>query len=281
MKRRLAAVLAADVAGYTKRMEQDSAGTVAAWQSAREEIVDPAVTKYSGRIVKFTGDGFLAEFPTVQDAVSCAISMQEELAANVLDFRIGINLGDIIDDGKDIHGEGINVAARIEALCEPGGICVSGSVHEQVRHQLKYCFNDMGKIRVKNVSDPVHVIQLLSESGAAVSDNDLSDAAGDEPYASKNPSIAVLPFANLSGEPEQEYFADGIAEDLITALSKVRSFFVIDRSSSFTFKGQLADVKEIGRRLGVRYVLEGSVRKAKDKVRVSAQLVEAETGNHV
>ena len=277
IQRRLAAILAADVAGYTRLMERDTDGTVAAWQAARQEVIKPAVDNHSGKIVKLTGDGFLVEFSTVQDAVNCAIAMQRELASSRLDFRMGVNLGDIVDDGEDIHGEGVNVAARLEGLADPGGICISGDVYNQIRNRVDASWEDMGQQEVKNVSAPVQAYAVRLDGPAASS----ASAAPAAPTLPDIPSVAVLPFENLSGDPEQEYFSDGIADDLITALSKVRSFFVIDRSSSFTYKGRAVDVKEVGRALGVRYVVEGSVRKASKRVRVTAQLVEAATGAHV
>ena len=273
-QRRLVAVLAADVAGYTRLLEQDTDGTVAAWQAARQEVIKPAVADHSGKIVKLTGDGFLVEFSTVQDAVNCAIAMQRGLASSSLDFRMGVNLGDIVDDGEDIHGEGVNVAARLEGLADPGGICISGDVYNQVRNRVDAIFEDMGRQEVKNVSAPVQVYAIRLEGPAA-------PAASDAPAISDKPSIAVLAFDNMSGDPEQEYFSDGITEDIITALSRVHSFFVIARNSSFTYKGRAVDVKTIGRELGVQYVLEGSVRKAGNRIRVTAQLIEAATGSHV
>ncbi|MBT3551305.1 MAG: adenylate/guanylate cyclase domain-containing protein [Rhodospirillaceae bacterium] len=273
VQRRLAAVLAADVAGYTRLMEDDSEGTVAAWQDAREDVIKPSVADHSGKIVKLTGDGFLVEFPTVQDAVNCAIAMQGGLAASSLEFRIGINLGDIIDDGEDIHGEGVNIAARLEGLAEPGGIVISGGVYDQVRNRIEADYQDMGRQEVKNVSDPV---QAYTVKFAAPSAPEKSDVA-----ISDKPSIAVLPFDNLSGDADQEYFSDGVAEDIITALSYFPWFFVIARNSSFSFKGQSLTIGQIAKELGVRYVLEGSVRQAGDKVRVTAQLIEAETDRHI
>ena len=258
-QRRLAAILAADVAGYTRLMEEDSDATVDAWQSARDRIIDPTITSHSGRIVKLTGDGFLAEFHTVQDAVNCAIKMQEALKSSSLDFRMGVNLGDIIDDGKDIHGEGVNVAARIEALADSGGISISGSVYEQVRNRIEATFEDRGEQSVKNVSAPVRVyaVRLHQAPGSVLTSQ--------ERTISDKPSIAVLPFDNLSGDPEQEYFSDGISEDIITALSRIRQFSVIARNTTFTYKGQAVDVQAIAKDLNVRYVLEGSVRKASNR----------------
>jgi adenylate cyclase len=261
VSRRLAAIPAADVAGYTRLMEQDTDGTVAAWHGARAEVIDPAISEYSGRIVKHTGDGFLAEFPTAQDAVSCALKMQEELAASSLDFRMGINLGDIIDDGEDIHGEGVNVAARLEGLAEPGGICVSGMVFETVRNRIKAPFEDMGEQTVKHVTAPVRVWRWAADQSVERLKPEAAAEARPALALPDKPSIAVLPFDNMSGDPEQEYFSDGITEDIITDLSKVSALFVIARNSSFTYKGKVVDVKQIAADLGVRYVLEGSVRK--------------------
>ena len=211
IQRRLAAILAADVAGYTRLMEEDTEGTVAAWQDARADVIRPQSIKFSGKLVKLTGDGFLIEFPTVQDAVNCAIAMQWELKSSTLDFRIGINLGDIIDDGEDIHGEGVNLAARLEGLAEPGGICISGDVYNQVRNRIDADYEDMGPQEVKNVSAPVQAYAVRAKAVA-------SSAA---PDAADKPSIAVLPFDNLSDDPSQDYFSDGMAEDLITDLSKI------------------------------------------------------------
>ncbi|MFP6735960.1 MAG: tetratricopeptide repeat protein [Rhodospirillales bacterium] len=271
-QRRLAAILAADVAAYTRRMEEDSDGTVAAWQAARDDVIEPSIQDHSGRLVKLTGDGFLAEFPAVQDAVNCAIAMQAGLASSSLEFRIGVNLGDIIDDGRDIHGEGVNVAARLEGLAEPGGIVISGGVYEQIRNRIKCGYQDMGEQVVKNVSAPVRAYAVIGESPVA-------DPA--PPSLPDKPSIAVLPFNNLSGDPEQEYFSDGITEDIITALSHIRQFFVIARNTTFTYKGQAVNVQAMAKDLGVRYVLEGSVRKAGDRVRITAQLIDGASGSHL
>jgi TolB-like protein len=273
IQRRLAAILAADVAGYTRLMEQDTDGTVAAWQAARREVIKPTVADHSGKIVKLTGDGFLVEFLTVQDAVNCAIAMQRDLASSSLDFRMGVNMGDIVDDGEDIHGEGVNIAARLEGLAETGGICISGDVYNQIRNRVDAIFEDMGQQEVKNVSAPVQVYAVRLEGSSAPS----ASATPAAPAISDKPSIAVLAFDNMSGDPEQEYFADGVTEDIITALSAVRSFFVIARNSSFAYKGRAVDVKTIGRELGVQYVLEGSVRKGGNRIRVTAQLIGAAT----
>ena len=278
VQRRLAAILAADVAGYTRLMEEDTEGTVAAWQDARDDVVEPTVQSHSGRIVKLTGDGFLIEFPTVQDAVNCAISMQESLLTSSLDFRMGINLGDILDDGRDIHGEGVNVAARIEALAEPGGICISGSVHEQVRNRIDAGYEDMGEQTVKHVSAPVRVYQVRKTGNRK---DDASPLPEQTISVLEYPAVAVLPFENLGGDPEQEYFADGLTDDITTVLSLWRSFPVISRNSSFAYKDAPLDIRRIGTELGARYLLEGSSRKAGDRVRITAQLIDATTGHHL
>jgi adenylate cyclase len=276
--RRLSAVLMADVAGYTRLVEEDTDGTVAAWTAARADVINPIIDALSGHIVKFTGDGFLAEFSSVQGAVNCAIDLQRDLAASPLGFRIGVSLGDVIDDGTDIHGEGVNIAARIEALAEPGGICVSGDVYNQVRNRIDATFTDMGEHTVKHVSSPVRVYRWVE----VASDTNPGEANPDDvPALPDKPSIVVLPFTNMSGDPEQEYFSDGITEDIITELSRFRSLFVIARNSSLHYKGQSPRVQDVGHELGIHYVVEGSVRKAGNRVRITAQLVEAESGNHL
>ena len=280
LKRRLAAILAADVAGYTARMEADTDGTVAAWQDAREKIVKPNVAGYSGNIVKLTGDGFLVEFPTVQDAVNCAIAMQQELASHSLEFRMGVNLGDIVDDGEDIHGEGVNVAARLEALAEAGGICISGMVYESIRNRIEAVFEDRGEQQVKNVSAPVRVYDIRLHGPAAGPDPAAPGAAADIADTDK-PSLAVLPFENLSADPEQEYFSDGMTEDIITALSRIRWFFVIARNSSFAYKGRNADLRDVAAELGVRYIIEGSLRTAGNRIRLTAELVDGTNGAQI
>ncbi len=278
VQRRLAAILAADVAGYTRLMEEDEAGTVAAWKSARIEKIDPLIADKGGRIVKHTGDGFLAEFTSITDAVACAVAMQEKLATNPLDFRIGINLGDVIDELDDIHGEGVNIAARLENLAPLGGICISDTVHTAVHNKLELSFEDMGDQEIKNVSTPVRAYRILLSPRAGQSEVDVSaPVSGFE----DRPAIAVLPFDNLSGDPEQEYFTDGITEDVITRLSYWHWFPVIARNSTFVFKGVSIDIKEVGQKLGARYVVEGSVRKAGNRIRVTAQLIDSETGHHL
>jgi len=285
VQRRLAAILAADVAGYSRLMGADEEGTLAALKELRRELADPKIKEHRGRIVKTTGDGLLVEFASVVDAVRCAVEVQQEMAErNVgvpeeqrIQFRIGINLGDIIKDGRDIYGDGVNVAARLEALAEPGGICVNRVVRDQVRDKLDFAFEDAGEQRVKNIARPLRVYHVRP---GQLADEEMS--AAQPPLALPDkPSLAVLPFTNMSGDPEQEFVSDGIAEDVISALSHYPSLFVIARNSTFTYKGRAVDVKQVGRELGVRYVLEGGVRKAGNRIRVTAQLIEAETGNHV
>jgi len=284
--RRLAAILAADVAGYSRLMGVDEEGTHERLNAHLQELVNPRIAEHRGRIVKNTGDGFLAEFASVVDAVRCAVEVQRGMARRYADtppdkrieFRVGINLGDVIVEGDDIFGDGVNVAARLEALAEPGGVSVSRMVRDNVRDKLDYTFEDLGEQQVKNIARPVRVYRVWDR--AASIEQVLHVSPAPLPVPDK-PSIAVLPFANMSSDAEQEFFADGIAEDVITALSRYPSLFVIARNSSFTYKGQAVDVKDIGRDLGVRYVLEGSLRKAANRIRVTAQLVEAETGRHV
>jgi len=278
--RRLAAILAADVAGYSRLMGVNEEGTHERLKAHLSQLVEPKLSEHRGRTVKNTGDGFLVEFPSVVDAVRCAAKLQQGMAdrnADIpadqrIEFRIGINLGDVIVEEGDIYGDGVNIAARLEALAEPGGICVSRVVHDQVRDKLDVAFEDLGEQQVKNIARPVHVWRLRLGTKPA--------SAAPPPLPDK-PSIAVLPFRNMSGDPEQEYFADGMVEEIITALSRIRWLFVIARNSTFTYKGQAVDVKRMGRELGVRYVLEGSVRKSANRVRITAQLVEAESGAHL
>ncbi len=278
-QRRLSAVLAADVVAYTRHMERDSDGTVAAWQLARQEVINPAVASHLGKLVKLTGDGFLVEFSTVLDAVNCAVSMQQSLVLSDLEFRMGINLGDVIDDGEDIHGEGVNIAARIEALASPGGISISGSVYDQVRNRVDHRFEDYGEHQVKHVSAPVRVWHWSPAERSTVITSEVD--TGETLSLPDKPSIAVLSFDNIGGDPEQEYFSDGITEDIITELSKISGLFVIARHSSFVYKGQSVSLKQVGRDLGVRYILEGSVRKAANRLRVSAQLIDSMSDHHL
>ncbi len=276
--RRLSAVLMADIAGYTRLVEMDTDGTVAAWKIARSEIIEPTIAEFSGSIVKFTGDGFLAEFSSVQDVVNCAVELQRRLIHSSLEFRMGVSLGDIVDDGKDIHGEGINIAARIESLAQPRSINITGPVYEAVKNRVDVSFEDTGEHTVKNVSEPVRVYRVVDQQHVPDAPDIRAAPILELP---DKPSIAVLPFDNMSGDPEQEYFSDGVVEDIITALSGFRSIFVIARNSSFAYKGIAKDVTSIGIELGVRYVLEGSVRKSATRVRITAQLIEASSGVHL
>jgi TolB-like protein/class 3 adenylate cyclase/Flp pilus assembly protein TadD len=288
-ERRLAAILAADVAGYSRLMGGDEEGTLERLKEHRRLLVDPKNAQQHGRIVKTTGDGLLVEFASVVDAVRCAVEVQREMEARNsgvpadrrIEFRIGINLGDIIIDDGDIFGDGVNVAARLEALAEPGGICVSRVVRDQVRDKLDFAFADMGEQQVKNIARKVRAHRILLGDGPSLAEPSAGAPATPAPALSDKPSMAVLPFQNMSGDPEQEYFADGIVEDIITGLSRMKWLFVIARNSSFTYKGRAVDVKQVGRELGVRYVLEGSLRKAGGRVRITAQLIETTTGTHV
>jgi len=284
VERRLTAILAADVAGYSRLMGIDEEGTLAALKKVRREVVDLKIAEHRGRIVQTSGDGLLVEFASVVDAIRCALEMQREMARRNADgpkerrieFRVGINLGDIMVDEQDIFGDGVNVAARLETLAEPGGICVSRVVRDQVRDKLAVSFEDMGEQQVKNIARPVRAFRaLLAESARAPSTPPKTAAL--RPLADR-PSIAVLPFKNVTGDPEQGYFVDGITEDIITALSKWRWFLVIARNSTFAYQGKSVDLKQVRSDLGVRYVLEGSVRKAGRRVRITCQLFDAMNG---
>ena len=283
--RRLAAILAADVIGYSRLMAADEAGTLAALKRHREAIFDPAVAASNGRIVKLIGDGTLVEFGSVVDAVNCALAIQravagDEAGAGKITLRIGINLGDVIIDGDDIYGDGVNIAARLEPLAEPGGVCVSSIVNESVGSRVDVMFDDGGEVQVKNIDRPIRVWKWhpsKSNGGASVA----APSSAPAPKAQETPSVAVLPFANMSGDPEQEYFSDGISEDIITDLSKVAGLLVIARNSTFAYKGRHVDIRTVGRELGVRSVLEGSIRKAGNRVRITAQLIDAPSGGHL
>jgi adenylate cyclase len=285
LERRLAAILAADVVGYTRLMGADEAGTLRRLTELRQEILELLINEHHGRVVKLMGDGLLVEFASVVDALACAVAWQnrvseQEVATEEdkrLQFRIGINLGDVIVEGEDIHGDGVNVASRLEGLAEPGGIYLSDDAYRQVRGKVEAEFEDLGELALKNVAEPVRVYRVAT----AVSGTASAKPASRPLSLPEKPSIAVLPFTNMSGDPEQEFFADGISEDLITALSKIRWFFVIARNSTFTYKGQAVEVTQVARELGVRYVIEGSVRKAGNRVRITAQVVEAASGNHL
>jgi TolB-like protein/class 3 adenylate cyclase len=278
-QRRLAAILAADVVGYSRLMGQDETGTLAALKCVRTELIDPKIAEHTGRVFKSTGDGLFAEFPSVVSAVACAIAIQDAMRLSngnvpqdkALRLRIGINLGDIIVEGDDMFGDGVNVAARIESVAPPDGVAVSETVRHHLGTRLDLHFEDIGEQLLKNIDRPIRVYLVASGARSGLSFPKLPD----------KPSIAVLPFENLSGDREQEYFADGIVEEIITALSRFRQLFVIARNSSFIYKGRAVDVKHVGRELGVRYVMEGSVRKAGNRVRITGQLIDVSTGAHL
>ena len=283
-QRRLAAILAADVVGYSRLVRADEEGTLDRLKALRADLIDPKISEHRGRIVKLMGDGMLAEFSSVDDAVRAAAEIQQDVTvqnARLADseriaFRVGINLGDVVIDGDDIHGDGVNVAARLEALAQPGGICVSGKVYEEIRDRTDLIFDDMGEQEIKNIDRLVRVWRWRMP-GAPESPTTAATTLA----LPDKPSIAVLPFENMSSDPEQEFFGDGLAEDVITTLSKIASLFVIARNSSFAYKGQSTDVRQIARDLGVKHVLEGSVRAAAGRIRVSAQLIDAQDGHHI
>lgn len=305
MERRLTTILAADVVGYSRLMGKDETTTLRRLKSLRKELVQPKISERKGRVVKLMGDGLLAEFPSVVEAVQCAIDIQQSMQARETELpdeerfrlRIGLNLGDIIVEGSDIYGDGVNVAARLEALADPGGICISRTVFDHVKGKTDLEFQDLGMQAFKNIPEPIPTYKINlptapspeshqtrerdQKSRVPLGDN-LSEIEGIEIDLSlpDNPSIAVLPFTNMSGDTDQEFFSDGITEDIITALSKINSLLVVARNSTFTYKGQAVDVKQVSREQGVRYVLEGSVRKAGNRVRVTAQLIDATTGHH-
>jgi len=287
--RRLAAIVAADVAAYSRLMGADEEGTHERLQAHLRELVEPKIAEHRGRIVKNTGDGLLAEFPSVVDAVRCAVEIQRGMAernegtpsTTRIDFRIGINLGDVIAEEHDIFGDGVNVAARMEALAEPGGICVSRVVRDQVRDRLDFAFEDRGERQVKNIARPVRVYALRPDGLSSGRATSVASSTSSSPLAAPRLSIVVLPFANLSSDPDQQYFADGITEDLTTDLSRLENMFVISRNTAFTYQGKRVDTKQIGRELWVRYVLEGSVRRSGNRVRVNAQLIDAERDAHL
>jgi adenylate cyclase len=288
VERRLAAILAADVAGYSRLMGADEEGTLARLKACRQALVDPKVAEHRGRIVKTTGDGMLVEFASAVDAVRCAVDVQGRMAngnievpeAKRIEFRIGIHVGDIIIDDGDIFGDGVNIAARLEGIADPGGICISDDAHRQIRGKTEISYEDMGHQSLKNISEPMRAWRARP-ADAAGSPTPKFDPISPALALPDKPSIAVLPFTNMSGDPEQEYFADGMVEDIITALSRMTWLFVIARNSSFTYKGKAVDIKQVGRELGVRYVLEGSVRKAGNKVRITGQLIDTSSGAHL
>jgi TolB-like protein len=285
MERRLAAILAADVVGYTRLMGADETGTLRRFTELRQQILEPLIAKHHGRVVKLIGDGLLVEFASVVDALTCAVAWQNAVAEREaptekdqrLRFRIGINLGDVIVEGDDIHGDGVNIAARLEGLAEPGGICLSGDVYRQTKGKIEAGFEDMGEQYLKNVAEPVRVYRIAGDS----SHRDATSSAKRPLPLPDKPSIAVLAFDNMSGDAEQAFFSDGITEDIITELSRFSGLFVIARNSSFAYKGQSIDVKQVARDLGVRYILEGSVRRAGNRVRITVQLIDKDTASHV
>jgi adenylate cyclase len=280
IERKLAAIFCADVADYSRLMHADEIGTLRTLEAHRA-IMDGLIARNGGRIANTAGDSVLAEFPSVVDAVECAVAVQETLGeANAgapeekaLRFRIGVHVGDVMVRGGDLLGDGVNVAARVQSLAEPGGVSISGRAHDEVEHKIDRSFEDKGEQQVKNIARPVRVYAL---TGSAPSRSEPTRLALPD-----KPSIAVLPFTNMSGDPEQEYFCDGLVEDIITALARFKALFVIARNSTFTYKGKAVDIRQVGRDLGVRYVLEGSVRKAGNRLRITGQLIEAETGNHL
>ncbi len=291
VRRRLAAVLAADMVGYSRLMEADEAGTLARLKSHRLDLIDPAIARNEGRIIKTTGDGMLVEFGSVVDAVNCAVEIQERIARRSADvppdqrieFRVGVNLGDVIVEDDDIFGDGVNIAARLQQLAEPGGVYVSQAVRDQVGDRLAVTFEDLGEESLKNIARPVRVHRVLLEGEAAAVATTIrpeEEKAATE-SATDKPSIVVLPFVNMSGDPEQEFFADGMTEDILTALSRFRHLFVISRTTAFKYKNKPMNVQDVARELGVQYVLEGSVRKAGKRVRVTVQLIDAESDRHV
>ena len=286
--RKLAAILAADVVGYSRLAGSDEDRTLARLRALRSDLIDPTIAVHHGRVVKRTGDGALVEFRSVVDAVRCAIEVQNgmvERNAGVaperrIEFRIGIHLGDVVEENDgDLMGDGVNIAARLEGIAQPNGICLSGAAYEQVRDKLNEEFEDLGDKELKNIARPVRAYRVALNQDTR--EPRVPAPLGGSPALPDKPSIAVLPFENMSGDPEQEYFGDGIAEDIITALSKLRGFFVIARNSTFAYKGKAPDIRQVARELGVRYVLEGSVRKSGERLRVTGQLIDAASGNHI
>jgi len=291
VERRLAAILAADVAGYSRLMGANEEGTLAELKTIRKALVDPTIGAHRGRIVKTTGDGMLVEFASAVDAVRCAVEVQRGMAVHSADvahnlrieFRVGIHVGDIIIDEDDIFGDGVNVAARLEGIAEPGGVCISDDAQRQIRGKVDIVFDDMGPQSLKNIDEPMRTWRCRIDANSSPATSMKKTPIGvAQPLALPDkPSIAVLPFQNMSGDPEQEFFVDGIAEDVLTTLSKIHELMVIARNSSFVFKGQTRDIREIGRTLGARYVLEGSVRKVGNRVRLTAQLIDSLDGHHL
>ena len=284
MERRLAAILAADAVGYSRLMSADETATLEMLKAHRNELIEPAIAAHQGRVVKLTGDGLLAEFPSVVEAVECGVEIQAGMFERNLDtpedrridFRVGINLGDVIVEDDDLYGDGVNVAARLEGIADPGGIMVSGTVREHVGNKLDVRFEDLGERHVKNIDTPIHIFQVRWRTGETVSEEPASSVKIDD-----RPAVAVLPFTNMSGDPEQEYFSDGLTEDIITALAHWRSFPIIARNSTFTYKNKSVDIKQAGRELHAGYLVEGSVRKSGHRVRITAQLIDGANGHHI
>ena len=288
MEHRLAAIVAADMVGYSRLMELDERGTLARLRTHRIELIDPVIDKNSGRIVKTTGDGMLVEFQSVADAVRASIEIQDRMrrrnsdvaADRRIEFRIGINLGDIIFEDGDVFGDGVNIASRVEQLAEVGGICLTAAVHNQVDGRVEAVFEDLGEKPLKNITRPVRVYRVLPGPDGQAEGRPATDG-GAKRGAVVKPSIAVLPFANMSGDAEQEFFADGLTEDILTELSRRRELFVISRTSSFVYKGQAVNMREVAQKLGARYLVEGSVRKAGDRLRITVQLIDTATDAHI
>src|SRR5690349_20247381 len=289
---KLIAVVYADMVGYSRLIGLDDAGTLERLRTLRQTLIDPVIEEHGGRIVQTGGDSLLVVFDSIDGAVRCAVNVQQEVPVldadqppdRAIRFRVGINIGDAIADGTDLHGDAVNVAARLQAECPPGAICVSRSVRDHVHGRLDLVFEDLGVLNLKNIARPVEAFLLQPNAAAGVSgsvERALVQGTGEALPLPDKPSIAVLAFTNMSGDPDQEYFSDGIADDIITELSRSRSLFVIARNSSFTYKGRAVDIRLVARELGVRYVLEGSVRRSGGRVRVVAQLIDAETGNHI
>jgi adenylate cyclase len=289
VNRKLAAILAADVVGYSRMMGADEEGTLTALKRHRETVFDPAVASHNGRIVKLIGDGTIVEFGSVVDAVNCALSVQrsgdamldESLNQPRIVLRIGINLGDVIIEGDDIYGDGVNIAARLEPVAEPGGLCISSIVNESIGNRIDVSFQDGGEVSVKNIDRPIRIWRWHPDAAHPATNGQKKPTASAAVPNVATASIAILPFTNMSGDAEQEYFSDGISEDIITDLSKIAGLTVIARNSSFTYKGRSVDVRDVGRELGVRSVLEGSIRRAGNRVRITAQLIDATTGGHL
>ena len=280
VKRRLAAILAADVVGFSRLMEQDEAGTLAAVKTRRKGVLDPLVAEHEGRIFKVTGDGVLVEFASAVSAVQCAVDLQQGMAVanggcpedRHIVLRIGVNLGDVMIEGSDLYGDGVNIAARLESIAEPGGILISGTAHEHIKSKIKVGFDDLGLQTLKNIVEQVRAYRVTSLPSVTVAT---------PKRATDKPSIAVLPFTNMSGDPDQQYFSDGITEDVIIELSRFHGLFVIARNSSFQYREKAVDVRRVARELGVQYVVEGSVRKMANRIRITAQLIDARSGNHI